>query len=251
MRNTRLQKRKAIPLPGPLTPRDETEAYMVQSFLQKNLATEGFGNVVGHKIGCTTPVMQNYLGITSPCSGGIYDSMTYDREGVYNFQDLIHPGVECEIAVRIGSDILCSSAPYDLASLKTKIDCVMASIEVVDDRWDDYKTIGTPSLIADDFFGLGAVFGSPVMLYGLDLTKICGFMTVNGNPVGSGRGSDIMGHPLNALTWLANSLAARGLDIRAGAYVSLGSIVQTVWVNKSDVVAIDIMKLGKAEARFE
>ena len=37
----------------------------------------------------------------------------------------------------------------------------------------------------------------------------------------------------------------------AGELVSLGSLVQTVWVNKGDVITIDIAGLGKATARFE
>ena len=76
-------------------------------------------------------------------------------------------------------------------------------------------------------------------------------MAVNDEPVGAGRGGDIMGHPLEALAWLANSLAQRGRGVLAGELVSLGSLVQTVWVNKGDVVTIDIAGLGKATARFD
>ena len=35
----------------------------------------------------------------------------------------------------------------------------MAAIELVDDRYDDYRSLGTPTLIADDFFQ-GAFGGS-------------------------------------------------------------------------------------------
>ena len=58
-----------------------------------------------------------------------------------------------------------------------------------------------------------------------------------------------MGHPLEALAWLANSLAQRGRGILAGEFVSLGSLVQTVWVNKGDVVTIDIAGLGKGNGK--
>ena len=76
-------------------------------------------------------------------------------------------------------------------------------------------------------------------------------MAVNGDPLGTGRGGDIMGHPLEALAWLANLMAERGVGLRAGEFVSLGSIVQTYWVRKGDVVTIDIGGLGRARARFE
>ena len=76
-------------------------------------------------------------------------------------------------------------------------------------------------------------------------------INVASQPVGTGRGGDIMGHPMEALAWLANSLAQRGRGVLAGEFVSLGSLVQTVWVNKGDVVTIDIAGLGKATARFD
>ena len=236
-------------LPEGVRPRDEIDAYQVQALVQEMLA-DGFGALAGHKIGCTTPVMQSYLGIDNPCAGGVYAPTTFRGEGSYSFDDLLHPGVECEVAAMLGSDLPPSRARYDRASVVGAVDSVMASIEVVDDRWHDYKTIDTPSLIADDFFGLGCVLGPPVPLRGLDIAEVEGGMAVNGEPVGAGRGGDIMGHPLEALAWLANSLAQRGRGILAGEFVSLGSLVQTVWVSRGDVVTIEIAGLGKATARF-
>ena len=237
-------------LPESVRPKDEADAYQVQALVQQRLAG-GYGALAGHKIGCTTPVMQSYLGIDNPCAGGVYAPMTFRGEGSYSFDTLLHPGVECEIAAMLGSDLPPSGAPYDRAAVEAAVDSVMASIEIVDDRWRDYKAIDTPSLIADDFFGLGCVLAPPVSLAGLDIAEVRGGMAVNDEPVGAGRGGDIMGHPLEALAWLANSLAQRGRGVHAGEFVSLGSLVQTVWVNKGDVVTIDIAGLGKATARFE
>lgn len=247
----RLTHTRMAGLPESLRPQDEAGAYLVQDLLQDTLAAEGFGTVVGHKIGCTTPVMQEYLGISNPCAGGVYGPMTHSVDGAYRFGDLVHPGVECEIAGRLGADLPASRAPYDRWSVEPAVDSVMASIELVDDRWADYKAIDTPSLIADDFFGLGCVLGDPVPWRGQDLAAIEGSMAINGEVAGTGRGGDIMGHPIEALAWLANSMAQRGRGLRAGEFVSLGSIVQTVWVAQGDTVTIDIRGLGKATARFE
>jgi 2-oxo-3-hexenedioate decarboxylase/2-keto-4-pentenoate hydratase len=238
-------------LPESVRPLDEADAYLVQDLLHERLAAEGFGTVLGYKIGCTTPVMQRYLGIPNPCAGGVYSPMTHAQHGAYPFDSLLHPGVECEIAARLGSDLPAEGAPYDRRSVEPAVDSVMASIEVVDDRWADYKAIDTPTLIADDFFAHGCVLGPPVPWSGQDLAGIEGSMTVNGDPIGTGRGSDIMGHPLEALAWLANSMALRGRGLRGGEFVSLGSIVQTAWVERGDLVAIEIAGLGGATSRFE
>ena len=76
-------------------------------------------------------------------------------------------------------------------------------------------------------------------------------MRINGIEVGSGHGRDIInGHPLEALVWLAKAEAARGRDLPADWFVMLGSVVQTEWVERGDVVDVEIEGLGKASARF-
>jgi len=109
----------------------------------------------------------------------------------------------------------------------------------VDDRYDDYRSMDTPTLIADDFFTAGCALGRPVLEWrDLDFAAMRGRMAINGGEVGEGRGGDILGHPLEALAWLANSLAARGGSLRDGEFVLLGSVVQTVWVEQGDRVEI-------------
>jgi 2-keto-4-pentenoate hydratase len=76
-------------------------------------------------------------------------------------------------------------------------------------------------------------------------------MAINGSDVSSGRGGDVLGHPLEALAWLANGLAGRGQTLVAGAFVLLGSVVETRWVEAGDRVEIEIEGLGRVTARFE
>jgi 2-keto-4-pentenoate hydratase len=75
-------------------------------------------------------------------------------------------------------------------------------------------------------------------------------MTINGVKVGRGLGGDVLGHPLNALAWLANLRAAQGRPLCAGAFVLLGSVVETKWLARGDHVEIAIEGLGTASAGF-
>ncbi len=75
-------------------------------------------------------------------------------------------------------------------------------------------------------------------------------MTINGNEVGSGVGTDILGDPLHVLCWLANSCASWGTPLLAGDVVLLGSLVQTQWVKAGDIVTIANNPLGEAAAEF-
>jgi 2-oxo-3-hexenedioate decarboxylase/2-keto-4-pentenoate hydratase len=127
----------------------------------------------------------------------------------------------------------------------------MAAIEVVDDRYEDYRVLDVPTLIADDFFNAACVLGVPVAAWrDLDLAALRGRMRINGADVGTGRGGDILGHPLEALAWLANALVARGSCLESGEFVLLGSVVETRWVGAGDRVEVEIEGLGSARARF-
>jgi 2-keto-4-pentenoate hydratase len=75
-------------------------------------------------------------------------------------------------------------------------------------------------------------------------------MTINGIEIGIGKGGDILGHPFEALAWLANMRAARGRHLRAGEFVLLGSVVETKWVRAGDLVEAEIDGLGRTSARF-
>src|ERR1700730_5519799 len=54
-----------------IVPRDETEGYRIQQAVHAIMAGD-VGPLVGYKIGCTSAVMQRYLGIPHPCGGGVF-----------------------------------------------------------------------------------------------------------------------------------------------------------------------------------
>jgi len=238
-------------LPESCRPTNEVQAYAIQDRLHQRLTAAGLGEITGHKIGCTTEVMQAFLGIDNPCAGAVFAPTARDREGRFRHGNFRHVGVECEIAARLGRDLTPAEAPFTADSVADAVTAVMAAIEVVDDRYDDYGALGAPTLIADDFFGAGCVLGAPVDDWrALDLPSAAGWMTINGVEVGRGKGGDIMGHPLAALAWLADSFARRGRTLVAGEFVLLGSVVETKWVAAGDAVTIEIDGLGQARASF-
>ena len=247
----RLGRRRFGQLPEACRPPDEAAAYAVQDALHRRLSAAGRGVPAGHKIGCTTAVMQRFLNIGNPCAGGVFAPTVQHKRAAFRHADFLHVGVECEIAVRLAKALPATDAPYDLASVAGAIGACMAAIEVVDDRYDDYKSLDTPTLIADDFFNAACVLGAPVEAWDeLDLAGLTGRMRIDGEEVGSGRGGDILGHPLNALAWLANALAARGRSLAVGEFVLLGSVVETRWVKAGDLVDVEIDGLGTVSCRF-
>jgi 2-keto-4-pentenoate hydratase len=247
----RLCRARFAGLPDGRRPVDEAEAYAIQAALHAKLAAAGRGPLVGYKIGCTTPVMQRFLGIDNPCAGGVLRSGVQRRAGSFRHAEFLRVGVECEIAVALARDLPGAGAPYDGHNVGAAVGACMAAIEVVDDRYENYRALDPLTLVADDFFHAACVLGEPVEDWrGLDLPALAGRMAINGSEVGSGRGGDVLGHPLAALAWLANLCAAHDRPLRAGAFVLLGSVVETRWLEPGDLVEITIEGLGKASARF-
>ncbi|MEC9293894.1 MAG: fumarylacetoacetate hydrolase family protein [Chloroflexota bacterium] len=248
---TRVRNQPIDQLPDKYRPTDEAEGYLVQEQVHLLLDEAGYGKRVGYKIGCTTPVMQKFLQIDGPCSGGILNTSTNYIATSAQHRNFSNPGVECEIAAFIGSDLIPDGNPFTQESVAPNVKALFAAIEIVDDRWTDYKSVDTPTLIADDFFASGIVLSQPKRIQDApDLSSAIGHMTINGKEVGKGLTGDILGHPFEALAWLANSLATRGKNLKTGEIVMLGSVVETQWVLPGDEVSIDIDGVGGALVKF-
>jgi 2-keto-4-pentenoate hydratase len=244
----RLARTRMSGLPPELRPADVATAYRVQDALHAALTGAGLGPVAGHKIGCTTPVMQQYLKIDHPCAGGVFAARLYRDTARLRHGAFVRVGIECEIALLLGRDLPSRDRPYGPAEVAPAVEAYAPAIEIVDDRWLDYGAVDTPTLIADDFFNSGCVLGAPRRFdAAMDLAGVRGAMSVNGREVGHGTGTDALGSPLNALAWLASARAG----LKAGEFVLTGSMVQTYWAARGDECAIELEGLGAACVSFE
>lgn len=237
-------------LPPEIAPLDEAEGYLIQRAVH-DLLLPYEGGLVGYKIGCTSKVMQEYLGIPHPCGGGVFARGVHDSGASLRREDFVRVGVECEIAVRLKRDLSPSEFPFTTAWVTKAIDAYYPAIEIVDDRYVNWETLGAPTLIADDFFAAACVLGEKVAQSDVpDLAEIVGRAIVNGTEVARGTGADVLGHPHHALAWLANHLASEGRGLHAGQIVLTGSLVKTIWLNAGDRVTMELDGLGSVEAAF-
>jgi 2-oxo-3-hexenedioate decarboxylase/2-keto-4-pentenoate hydratase len=238
------------PLAGDAAPQSEAEGYRIQDAVHGLLAAD-FGARVGYKIGCTSPVMQQYLSIAHPCSGGVLAKGVHESGVSLNAKDFVRVGVECEIAVRLARDLSATEAPFTAEWVAESIEAYLPAIEIVDDRYVKWETMGAPTLVADDFFAAGCVLGKAVArLAAPDLLHVVGRALINGAEVGKGTGADVLGHPHNALAWLANHLAAHDKGLLAGQIVLTGSLVKTVWLEAGDKVVMELAGLGTVAVTF-
>jgi 2-keto-4-pentenoate hydratase len=237
-----------VPLPDHLAPKDEQQGAAVQRELANRI---GSALPAGFKIGATARRMQEYLGLSGPAAGFISTSGVLAPGSTVKYGDYVHPGVECEIAVRLGRDL--PPGPCTQQQAAEAVDQLVAGIEIVDNRYEDLAVLGTPTLIADQVFHAAAVVGSPgpVDWHNLDFEDLPGHITVNGQRVGEGRASDLMGHPLNGLAWLAASpVAAAFGGLKAGQVVMLGSVTPPIWLTGPSSVTVEFAPLPPVSVRL-
>lgn len=240
-------------IPSSIAPQSIDESYVVQGEYL-SLISDLRGDFGGYKIAYTTATMQQRSGLKEPGFGRLFANEIYNSPVTLKASNYVHLGLECEVAVRLGADLPASGAPYSRESVSEAISEVMVGIEVIDGRASEdlegIERIYTG--LSANISGAGAVLGSPVTNWrDIDLAASYGVVKVNGEIVGEGYGSDVMGHPLEPLAWLANTLAERGASLSAGMVIITGSIVTPKWVKPGDVASISLEGLGESSFTVE
>ena len=240
---------KFAPLPAALSPMDVADAYDIQGAFVA-LRAKDHGAVAGYKIALTTPAMRALVGLNESVAGQMLAGTVHQSPATVHAADYVRLIVEFEIAMEMAEDLPVADAPYTRERVAAAVGAVMPALELADDRDADYRQLPGNGLmlIADNAWNEGAVLGAPVRDWRMiDLAAIHGVASINGETVGEGDGRDVMGHPLDALTWLANNLAARGLGLCRSDIVITGSLVTSKFPKAGDLVRFDAGPLGAVE----
>ena len=197
-------------------PLDLDAAYAVQGALTAARVARG-ARRVGVKLGYTSQVMREQMGIEAPNHGPLLDVMRIADGRIP--AALVQPRVEPEIALVLGADLRPVAAH--------------AALEVVDSVWLDYRfTLELNT--ADGSSAAGVVLGPPLPSDRLDELPV--HLSRNGETVGQGTGAAAMGHPLRALEWLVRALGDGRDALRPGDVVITGGLTAAVPVEPGDRV---------------
>jgi len=236
------------PLPAGIAPKTGAEGAAVQ-FALARLA--GAVPPAGFKIGATGKRMQVYLGVTAPVAGFMRAEDVHHGHADLRFADFIKPGVECEVAVRLKHDL--PPGPCSPEQALAAVGEFFAGVEIVENRYGDLAALGTPTLVADQMYHCAAVIGDrhEVDWRTLDIGALHGRIDVDDDTVDEGITTDLLGHPLNGLAWLANSPEAAAFGgLRAGQVVMLGSVTPPVWLTGPAAVTVAFPPLPVVTVRL-
>ena len=236
------------PMRDLIEPHDIENAYAIQ---QINTALwQGQGRrIVGRKVGLTAKAVRLQMGVDQPDFGVLFADMAIADEGRLSPRQVLQPKAEGEVAFIMAADV--NDPDVTREQIAAAVASVVTAIEIVDSRIEDWK-ITFADTVSDNGSSAFFVLGSdPKSLDGLDLWT-CGMaLEVNGEIVSIGAGAASMGHPLNALTWLAQTLAKRGDGLRKGDVILSGALGPMYAINPGDVVRATIGGLGSASFTYE
>ena len=243
-----LQGRKTL---APLTSRHPeitiADAYAVQQRMTARRLSAG-ERVIGKKIGVTSKAVMNMLGVYQPDFGWLTDGMVYNEGEAIPADTLIQPKAEGEIAFMLKKTL--KGPGITAADVLAATDGVMACFEIVDSRIQDWK-IKIQDTVADNascgVFVLGDRLVDP---RDVDLATCGMVLEKNGEIVATGAGAAALGHPANAVAWLANTLGQHGIALEAGEVVLSGSLGIMVPVAAGDNLRVTIGGIGGCSVRF-
>ena len=109
--NQHLEQTLMDPIPAEFAPTTLDEAYLVQKEYLHELSTL-WGPVAGYKLAYTTQTMQLRAGLNEPCAGKILAKTIMHSPAHLRCRDYVKLGIECEIAVKLSSDLTPSELPF-------------------------------------------------------------------------------------------------------------------------------------------
>ena len=235
-------------LPSPLRPSSRAGGYAIQAKVEAMSEKPLFG----WKIAATSLAGQKHIGVDGPLAGRLL------AERVYGDDDEIRLGAnrmrvaECEFAFRMGRDLPPRDTPYEREDVLDAVADLHLAIEVPDSRYADFVTAGGPQIIADNACAHLFVLGprAPAVWRRLDLAAHRVVAKVGPRYDREGIGANVLGHPLIALTWIANELSALGVSLASGQVVTTGTCVTPLEIEAGDEVSVDFGVLGRVGCRF-
>lgn len=237
------QERREIPMLTLAWPGLDREAgYLIQA-QRARLAAQAGHKLTGYKLGSTSLRKRQQMGTATSSYGRLYDYMAVPDNKALKLSELIHPKAEPEVTFVLGRD-LCG--PYvTVADVMRATDHVVASLEIIDSRYVDFKFTGG-DVVADNISGARYVLGTKrVKPDATDLALLGVVVRNNGRDLAYAAACEVLGHPARAVAELANNLYRReGLSLLAGQIIMTGGITQSFTLAQGDRITADITELG-------
>jgi len=204
--------------------------------------------LVGYKVGFTNIPVRDKMGLPDSTYGYLLGSMILRSEAKLDMSELIAPKIECEICFKLSRDL--EGKGLTIQDVLEATAGVSASFEICDARIKDWKC-PYPDFFADNGFSARVVL--PDKWHPVDQVDLLGetvVLTQDGTQIAKGKGEMAMGHPANAVAWLAGKLADRGKGLEAGQIVMTGTLTPILPIEKGSTYVAAFSSLGEVTQTF-
>ncbi|MBV1934298.1 MAG: fumarylacetoacetate hydrolase family protein [Parvibaculaceae bacterium] len=223
------------------------EAYAVQEINTQRRIADG-DVIVGRKIGLTSPAVQAQLGVDEPDFGMLWKTEQVSEGTPVAMANLIQPKIEAEIAFVLKKDITVSKPSIE--DISGAIDYAVAAVEIVDSAIADWK-ITLADTVADNASGAKFLLGSDRRSLGEIDMHLGGMELVqNGKQVSVGVAAACLGHPLNAVQWLADKMVEVGRPLQAGEVILSGALGPMATAHAGDDFTIHVQGFAPLHLSF-
>jgi 2-keto-4-pentenoate hydratase len=227
---------------------DVVDAYEIQLINIRQRVAEG-ARVVGHKVGLSSKVMQQMMGVDEPDYGHLLNDMRVFEETPVKARKFLFPRVEVEVGFILAADLPGAECTEDDVLAATE--ALVPSIELIDTRIKDWQ-IKLCDTIADNASSAGFVLGAArVSPADIDVKAIDARLTRNGELIAEGRSDAVLGNPVTAVAWLSRKVESFGVRLKKGDIVLPGSCTFAVDANPGDEFVADFAGLGAVRLSFE
>lgn len=223
------------------------DAYRIQLYQIEKKVKQG-AIVKGKKIGLTSKPMQEMFNVSTPDYGHILDTMIFDEGSKISIEQFIQPKVEFEIAFVLKEDL--QGPNLTVEDVIAAIDYVVPAIEIIDSRMEDWK-FKFEDTVADNGSSAGAVIGQKQTKMD-DVNLVTEKMIVykNNQIIDEATGDAVMGNPVHAVAWLANTLSEYNISLQKGELILAGALAKAVTFEPGDTFTAKFETLGDVTISF-
>jgi 2-keto-4-pentenoate hydratase len=223
----------------------EGQAYAIQSEVCRLREQRG-ETVIGYKIGCTSPVIQQQLGIDHPVFGRLFATERHESGVELPLKRFFNLAIEGELAVRLSKSVPSGHANRDqiLRSVGSLFPVIELHNHVL--RSPDQAAA---ELIANN--ALHAGFVAPRDEPGLPSSDELPLrISLNGEAIAEVKYSRWQDAVVNAITELGSLLPSHGLSLKAGHVLLTGSLAELIPASSGTSVEVTTSNLGSVAATF-
>jgi len=218
------------------------------------------GRRVGYKAGLTNAIAQERFQVPHPLRGVLLEKMLLPSGSTVSANFGARPFYEGDLMVRVGSEAI-NNATTPQEALAA-LDAVIPFLELPDLVYAaDAKLDGT-ALVAINVGARLGIMGEPIPLAATEewVERLGNVRVVlrdsAGNELARGESRALLGHPLQVVLWLKDSLQASGQRLKKGDLLSLGTITPLMPVEpgseiRAQYLGLDPQKTAKVSVKFE